>query len=83
MMAAPGEFGTSDLEPYEVTRGACPRCGGTEVRHLIIGLPAGPEDMESTPEWIDWVGCVHPGFNRECESCQLTWTFDGSNTPLS
>lgn len=26
------------------------------------------------PEWVVWVGCVHPGYTRRCESCGSTWT---------
>ena len=25
------------------------------------------------PDWVSWVGCVHPGFDRSCAECGLTW----------
>ena len=32
--------------------------------------------MESTPAWVEWVGCLHPGYNRQCRRCGSTWTDD-------
>jgi hypothetical protein len=40
----------------------------------VVGLPVGPEVMEGTPEWVVWVGCDHPGHDRECHQCDLAWT---------
>ena len=74
MMLPPDEFDEVEIEPYDVPRGVCPRCGSSEVRHIVIGLPAGPEVMEGTPEWVAWVGCDHPGYDRECHPCGLAWT---------
>jgi hypothetical protein len=73
MMSPPDEFAGDAVESYDSPRGTCPRCGGGEVRHLIIGLPAGPEPMSRTPTWVDWVGCSHPGHDRECDTCGLLW----------
>lgn len=66
-------------EPHDVPRGACPECASGDVTHLVIGMPAGPGAMEDDPDWVRWVGCVHPGFDRECGSCGATW----SNRPVS
>jgi len=49
MMLPPDEFDNADFKPYAVPRGTCPRCGSNDIRHLIIGLPAGPEPVNSTP----------------------------------
>lgn len=73
MMLSPDHLATDDFEPYDVPRGTCPQCGSNDVRHLIIGLPAGPEPMNNTPQWVVWVGCVPPGHNRECDQCGLAW----------
>ena len=42
--------------------------------HLIIGLPANLDDMTGTPGWVDWVGCLHPGYDRRCDECGLAWS---------
>lgn len=60
-------------EPYDVPRGTCPSCGSGEVVHLIIGMPSGPDAGSGDPDWVRWVGCMHPGFERECSSCGATW----------
>lgn len=65
----------ADEASYEVPRGTCPSCGSGSVIHLVIGMPSGPDVMDGAPEWVQWVGCVHPGYNRECSSCGVTWTF--------
>jgi hypothetical protein len=74
MMLPPDGLDDLEFEPYAAPRGVCHDCGSDEVRHLIIGLPAGPEAMSGTPDWVSWVGCVHPGHDRECSQCGLTWT---------
>ena len=61
-------------EPYDVPRGTCPSCGSRAVKHLVIGYLEHPESMETTPAWVEWVGCMHPGYNRECRRCRLTWS---------
>jgi hypothetical protein len=58
---------------YDVPRGTCPRCGTDRVVHLVIGMPAHSDDYGSGPDWVSWVGCVHPGFDRSCAECGLTW----------
>lgn len=63
---------------YDEPRGICPSCGGTEVRHLLIGLPGDAEAMTRTPSWVEWVGCGHPGHDRECDRCGLLWDSEGS-----
>lgn len=73
-MAEPIEYGPIYNEP----RGTCPKCQGAQVRHLVIGLVVGSEGPDSSPLWVDWVGCVHPGHDRECESCGHQWTADTS-----
>ena len=61
-----------ELEPYDVPRGTCPDCGSRAVKHLVTGYLEDPESMESTPAWVEWVGCLHPGYNRQCRRCGLT-----------
>src|SRR5689334_19883128 len=58
MMLPPEDL---EREPYDVPRGACPACGSGDVTHLVIGMPSGPGAMEGDPDWVHWVGCVHPG----------------------
>lgn len=52
-MLTPHDIYAEDFEPYDVPRGSCPRCGSNDIRHLVIGLPTGPEPMNSTPVWVD------------------------------
>lgn len=74
-MRMPSEEADADgAELYDVPRGTCPDCGGGLVRHQVIGLPAIPVQMINTPPWVDWVGCMHPGYDRICEECGHTWT---------
>jgi hypothetical protein len=47
-------------EPYDVPRGTCPECGSRAVKHLVIGYLEHPESMETTPAWVERVGCLHP-----------------------
>jgi hypothetical protein len=74
MMLPPDKFDGHEVVPYDLPRGTCPRCASAEVRHLIIGFPAGPEPMNSTPDWVAWVGCDHPGYDRVCEHCGFAWS---------
>ncbi|KQV78080.1 hypothetical protein ASC64_03625 [Nocardioides sp. Root122] len=60
-------------EPYDAVRGTCPRCGSADVLHLVIGMPAARDDVGGGPDWVRWVGCVHPGHDRECRSCGAHW----------
>lgn len=69
MAGPPGES-----NPHEPPRGQCPRCRSQNVVHLAIGLPMDPDAIHGTPHWVRWVGCVHPGYTRECADCALTWT---------
>ncbi len=73
-----GGADADDVAPYDVPRGTCPSCGSGAVRHLRIGLVVAREDATETPPWVDWVGCVHPGYDRQCEPCGLTWSADGT-----
>jgi hypothetical protein len=67
--------GSVSAEPqHDIARDTCPFCGSSEVTHLVIGMPAGPDAGAGDPEWVAWVGCVHPGYTRRCESCGSTWT---------
>jgi hypothetical protein len=73
MMLPPGGVDADEVAPYDAPRGRCPSCGSSEVRHLMIGLPMDPETTTRTPVWVEWVGCGHPGYDRECERCGSTW----------
>ena len=57
---------------YDVPRGTCPRCGTDQIVHLVIGMPTSA-DPRTGPDWVSWVGCIHPGFDRSCAECGLTW----------
>ena len=74
-MAAPD----TGAEPYDVPRGTCPECGSRAVKHLVIGYLEHPEAMDTAPAWVEWVGCMHPGYNRECRRCGLTWSDYGDD----
>ncbi len=62
-----------ELVQYDAGRGSCRRCGSGDVRHLMIGLLSGPPAPD-VPAWVAFVGCCHPGYDRECEACGLRWT---------
>ncbi|MGO1198263.1 MAG: (deoxy)nucleoside triphosphate pyrophosphohydrolase [Dermabacteraceae bacterium] len=53
-------------------RGTCPRCGGDQVLHHVIGMPM-LEAHESSPPWVIWEGCVGSGPERECQECGHAW----------
>lgn len=53
-------------------RGTCPRCGGDQVLHHVIGMPM-LEAYESSPSWVLWEGCVGMGPERECQECEHGW----------
>lgn len=59
---------------YRTARGRCPRCDSRSVTHLVIGMPASTDDMQWVQNWVVSVGCVQPGYNRECADCGLGWT---------
>lgn len=72
-----GGTDADDASPYDLPRGTCAACGSSHVRHLVIGLPAAADALTETPPWVEWVGCIHPGYDRQCEQCGLTWSADG------
>lgn len=72
-MMLSGEGDRARSEPYRVPRGTCPKCGSSDVIHLIIGLPMDPEAGAGDPDWVHWIGCVHPGYARECITCGSNW----------
>jgi hypothetical protein len=37
--------------------------------------------METAPSWVEWTGCIHPGYTRRCGRCGLTW-IDGEDDEL-
>lgn len=86
----PGRFLAADMLPpratagdsssYSLPRGTCPSCESGDVAHLVIGMPTGPEEWGSGPAWVEWVGCVHPGHDRRCQSCGHTWTAADSSS---
>ncbi|CAM3449954.1 hypothetical protein NODU109028_17485 [Nocardioides dubius] len=55
-------------------RDTCPTCSSEDVVHFVIGMPASSDDVEGSPEWERWVGCIHPGYDRECRTCGATWS---------
>lgn len=71
MMLPPDD---SEQKVVNVPRGICPECGSGEVMHLLIGMLLMEECATSQQDWVRVVGCVHPGYNRECASCGATWT---------
>ena len=63
----------ADVVRYGAERGTCPACGSGDVSHLVIGLLSGPPSPD-VPDWVAFVGCCHPGYDRECGACGLRWT---------
>ena len=51
--------------------GTCPECHSLDVRHHVLGMPAGPCPVE----WVDQLGCVvgHGVTQRTCEHCGHGW----------
>jgi hypothetical protein len=76
MMLPPDDW-AGDAVPHDVPRGTCASCGSDEVVHLVIGMPASAEAWGSGPDWVNWVGCVHPGWDRECRRCGACWSVHG------
>lgn len=56
-------------------RGTCPRCGGDQLLHHVIGMPL-LEAHESSPDWVHWAGCTGLGPDRQCLECTHTWWAD-------
>ena len=73
MMLPPDDVDRRGVASYEQPRGACPRCRSGNVRHLVTGMPSGP-NAGADPDWVARVGSVHPGYDRECLDCGLSWT---------
>ena len=67
------EFEDDGDDPVAASRGTCPSCGSGEVTHLAIGMPDAEAFDEDVPEWVERVGCIHPGYDRSCASCGATW----------
>lgn len=61
---------------YRTARGRCPRCDSRSVTHLVIGMPTSVDDMQWQQDWVVSVGCMYPGYDRECADCGLGWTSD-------
>lgn len=76
MMKSPDELADQEVEPYDVRRGTCPRCGSRAVVHHLYGLPD-PRAVESWPRWISWEGCLRDVFDRSCRACGARWSEDG------
>jgi len=51
---------------------ACPRCGSTDFRRLIYGLPAEPLS-EREQEYFVLGGCVVREGDWRCMDCGLEW----------
>jgi hypothetical protein len=47
------------------------------VTHLLIGMPSG-EPGPDMPTWVAFVGCCHPGYDRDCDACGLRWSHGGA-----
>ena len=60
------------IAAYDVPRGTCPRCSTDQIVHLVIGMSTSDE-VTTDEDWVSWVGCIHPGFDRSCAECGLTW----------
>ncbi len=74
MVFLPDDEGDTVPAAYDVPRGNCPSCGSGEVTHLVIGMSSGPTDMDGSPAWVCWVGCLDPGFDRQCSTCAASWS---------
>jgi len=51
---------------------ACPKCGSTDFRRLLYGLPA-EELSDHEAEYYRLGGCVVRPENWHCEDCGLEW----------
>lgn len=72
-----------DRPAYDEPRGMCPSCGSDEVIHLVVGLPADPDSMEEDPDWVRWIGCPYPGYDRTCAQCGATWSWPTAERPTT
>lgn len=61
-----------ELVRYDAERGTCPACGSGDVSHVVVGLLSGPPSPD-VPNWVAFVGCCHPGHDRQCGACGLHW----------
>lgn len=82
MMLPLDELDGHEVEPYDIPRSTCPRCGSGDIRRLLIGRPTGPHPMNSTPDWVARVGCVHLGYDRERDDCGLAWSNADPSRPV-
>ena len=57
-------------------RSSCPKCGSGDVEVLCIGDYMVGEWMNDKPDWVRMVGCLHPGYDRECLACGNQWEQD-------
>jgi hypothetical protein len=73
MMLPLDELDGYEVESYDVPP-ARARDVGEATSATSSSAPAGPEPMNSTPDWVAWVGCVHPGDDRERDDCGLAWS---------
>lgn len=76
------ELDGHEVQSHDIPRGTCPRCGSRDIRHLLIGRPAGLKPMNSTQDWVAWVGCVHLEYDRECDDCGLAWSNADPSGPV-
>ena len=59
-----------------VRRSPCPRCASGHVEALFIGDYLLGDWMNDKPDWVKMVGCLHPGYDRECLACGNQWDQD-------
>jgi hypothetical protein len=43
------------------------------VVHLVIGLPARPEELDRESDWLHSTASVRRGFDRACSACGTRW----------
>jgi hypothetical protein len=43
----------------------------------MIGLVTGVEQLQGLPDWVSYLGCMHPGHLRECDDCGVGWELTG------
>jgi hypothetical protein len=62
-----------------VDLGACPRCGGDDVLHIVYGL-VGAHAADEAPAWVRFAGCAVQPENRVCQTCGHEW-YDDQPSP--